>query len=185
MDWSYLAAGLLGVAFGIALNKGGLTRYRNIVGVFRFTNLTVIKFMMSAMLTAMIGLYGLKSLGVLNFPNVPATFIVGNLVGGLIFGAGMALTGYCPGTVAAGAGEGQVDYLVAGFSGMLVGAGIFGFAYPAVYPPLAKIAALGNVTLPDLWGLNPLLVVFAFALLTLLLFYGLERGLKRRDRLEE
>lgn len=67
----------------------------------------------------------------------------------------------------------------------MVGAAIFGFAYPAVYPPLAKIANLGSVTLPTLWGLNPLLLVAAFALLTLFLFYALERGLKRRDRLEE
>ncbi len=94
MTTSFLLAGLLGIAFGFALNKGGLTRYSNIVGVFRFTNLTVIKFMLTAMLTAMVGLYGLKGLGVLDFPNVPGTFIAGNLIGGLIFGAGMALTGY-------------------------------------------------------------------------------------------
>ena len=91
---SYLIALLLGVSFGVALNKGGLTRYGNIVGVFRFTNLTVIKFMLTAVVTAMIGLYALQGLGVVQFPNVPPTYIVGNVIGGLVFGIGMAFTGY-------------------------------------------------------------------------------------------
>jgi hypothetical protein len=90
----YIIPILIGTAFGFALSKGGLTRYGNIVGVFRFTNLTVIKFMLTGMLTAMIGLYALKGFDVVEFPNIPATYILGNLVGGLIFGAGMALTGY-------------------------------------------------------------------------------------------
>ena len=85
---------LIGIMFGFALSKGGLTRYGNIAGVFRFTNLTVIKFMMTGMLTAMIGVYVLKGFGVVEFPNIPATYILGNIVGGLIFGAGMSLTGY-------------------------------------------------------------------------------------------
>ena len=94
MTGSYVIAILLGIMFGFALTKGGLTRYSNIVGVFRFTNLTVIKFMMTAMVTAMIGLYALQSLGVVKFPNIPATYIAGNVIGGLVFGIGMALTGY-------------------------------------------------------------------------------------------
>lgn len=88
-----LALGL-GILFGFALNKGGLTQYRKIIGVFRFTDLTVIKFMLTAVVTAGIGLFTLKSLGLVTFPTVPATYVVGNLVGGLIFGIGMALTGY-------------------------------------------------------------------------------------------
>lgn len=85
---------LVGLFFGFALVKGGLTRYSNIVGVFRFTNLTVIKFMMTAMAVAMLGLYGLKELGLIAFPTIPATYLVGNVIGGLIFGIGMSLTGY-------------------------------------------------------------------------------------------
>jgi uncharacterized protein len=91
---SYLIALTVGLLFGLALNKGGLTKYANITGVFRFTNLTVIKFMLTALMTAMIGLYGLKGLGIIQFPNVPATYIAGNLIGGLIFGIGMSFTGY-------------------------------------------------------------------------------------------
>ena len=85
---------IFGLFFGLALNKAGLTKYHKIVNVFRFTDLAVLKFMMTALVVAMSGLYALRGLGLLTFPNVPATYILGNIVGGLIFGVGMALTGY-------------------------------------------------------------------------------------------
>lgn len=85
---------VLGVFFGFALNKAGLTKYNKIVNVFRFTDMAVLQFMMTALVVAMIGLYGLRALGVLQFPNIPGTYLVGNVVGGLVFGIGMALTGY-------------------------------------------------------------------------------------------
>ena len=90
---SYLIALILGVFFGFSLNKAGLTRYNKIVNQFRFTDMTVLKFMMSAMVVSMIGVYTLRSLGLIQFPNVPATYVVGNLVGGLIFGIGMSAIG--------------------------------------------------------------------------------------------
>jgi hypothetical protein len=91
---NYILALVLGVAFGFSLNKAGLTRYDKIVNVFRLTDLAVLKFMMSGLVVAMIGLYGLKALGWITFPPVPATYVVGNVFGGLIFGIGMAATGY-------------------------------------------------------------------------------------------
>ena len=90
----FILAVLVGIVFGFSLNKAGLTKYHKIVNVFRFTDMAVLKFMMSGLVVSMIGLYGLKSLGWITFPTVPATYIAGNLIGGLIFGAGMAVTGY-------------------------------------------------------------------------------------------
>ena len=91
---NYAIALVLGGFFGFSLNKAGLTKYNKVVNQFRFTDMAVLKFMMTAMVVAMIGLYGLRGLGLVTFPTVPATYIVGNLVGGLLFGVGMALTGY-------------------------------------------------------------------------------------------
>jgi hypothetical protein len=85
---------VLGAGFGLTLNKAGLTKYRKIVGVFRFTDMAVLKFMMTALVVAMTGLYVLRGLDVLTFPNIPGTYLVGNIGGGLLFGVGMALTGY-------------------------------------------------------------------------------------------
>src|SRR5512142_2572994 len=94
---------VFGVMFGFALNKAGLTRYSKIVNQFRFKDMTVLKFMMTALVVTMLGLYPLRALGWITFPSVPETYVVGNIVGGLIFGVGMALAGFCPGTAVAGA----------------------------------------------------------------------------------
>ena len=91
---NYATALVLGGMFGFALNKVGLTKYHKVVNQFRFTDMTVLKFMMTALVVAMIGLYGLRGLGLITFPALPATYVVGNLAGGLLFGVGMALTGY-------------------------------------------------------------------------------------------
>ena len=91
---NYIIALFLGVGFGFSLNKAGLTKYYKIVNVFRFTDMAVLKFMMTALAVSMTGLYIFRGLGWIAFPSVPPTYIVGNLIGGLIFGVGMALTGF-------------------------------------------------------------------------------------------
>lgn len=178
---TYLLALFLGVFFGFSLNKAGLTKYHKIVNVFRLTDLAVLKFMMTALVVSMIGLYVLRGLGLVTFPAVPATYVVGNLVGGLIFGVGMALAGFCPGTCAAGAGEGKLDYLIPGVLGFVVGAVLYGLTYSQVFPQISAIANLGGVVIPDLWNLNPYLTVLTFALMALLLFYLIDRmGMHRK-----
>ena len=91
---NYFVALVLGGFFGFSLNKAGLTKYNKIVNVFRFTDMAVLQFMMTALVVAMSGLFALRGLGLVTFQSVPATYIVGNVIGGLIFGIGMALTGY-------------------------------------------------------------------------------------------
>ncbi|GAB1471671.1 hypothetical protein MASR2M66_25490 [Chloroflexota bacterium] len=91
---NFALALIFGAFFGFSLNKAGLTKYNKIVNVFRFTDMAVLKFMMTALVVAMTGLYALRGLGLVTFPNIPATYVFGNIVGGLIFGVGMALTGY-------------------------------------------------------------------------------------------
>lgn len=180
---TYLIALVLGTFFGFALNKAGLTKYHKIVNVFRFTDMAVLQFMMTALVVAMTGLYILRGLGLVAFPAVPATYIVGNLVGGLLFGVGMALSGYCPGTCAAGAGEGKVDYIVPGLLGFLVGAVIYGLTYQQVFPSISAIANYGNVVIPDLWNINPYLTVLLFGLMSLFLFYMIDRaGWQRAEK---
>jgi len=91
---NFITALVLGVFFGFSLNKAGLTKYNKIVNVFRFTDMAVLQFMMTALVVAMSGLFALRGFGLVTFPSVPATYIVGNVIGGLIFGVGMALTGF-------------------------------------------------------------------------------------------
>ncbi|MBK9208613.1 MAG: YeeE/YedE family protein [Anaerolineales bacterium] len=91
---NFITALVLGVFFGFSLNKAGLTKYNKIVNVFSFTDMAVLQFMMTALVVAMSGLFALRGLGLVTFPAVPATYVVGNIIGGLIFGIGMALTGF-------------------------------------------------------------------------------------------
>ncbi len=167
---------VLGVFFGFALNKAGLTKYNKIVNVFRFTDMAVLQFMMTALVVSMSGLYILRALNLVTFPNVPGTYIVGNIVGGLIFGVGMALSGYCPGTCAAGAGEGKMDYIVPGLLGFLTGAVIYGLTYDQVFPAISAIANYGNIVIPDAWNVDPFLFITLFTLISFLLFYLIDRA---------
>ena len=67
--------------------------------------------------------------------------------------------------------------------GFLTGAVLFGLTYDKVFPQISKLANLGSVVMPDLWNLNPYLTVLAFALMSLLLFYLIDRaGLQRKDK---
>ncbi len=91
---NYIIALFLGALFGFSLNKAGLTKYHRIANQFRFKDMMVMKYIMTALVVAMIGLYALRGLGLVTFPGVPATYLVGNIAGGLIFGIGMSLVGY-------------------------------------------------------------------------------------------
>ncbi len=85
---------VLGFGFGWSLQKAGLSKYHKIVNVFRFTDLAVLKFMLTALAVAMVGVFGLNTAALIQLPSVPATYVVGNLAGGLIFGVGMAGAGF-------------------------------------------------------------------------------------------
>jgi hypothetical protein len=70
--------------------------------------------------------------------------------------------------------------------GFLTGAAIFGLTYQKVFPQISKIANLGNVVIPDLWNINPYLIVLAISLIALFLFYLIDRvGLQRKEKEQE
>jgi hypothetical protein len=71
-----------------------MTQYSTIVNVFRFTDLSVLKFMLTAIVVGGGGIYLLKDLGLVTLTGTTPTYIVGNLVGGIIFGIGMAWAGF-------------------------------------------------------------------------------------------
>ena len=70
-----------------------------------------------------------------------------------------------------------------GLLGFLTGAMIYGLTYQQVFPQISRIANLGTVTMPELWNLSPFLTVLAFSLLSLILFYLIDRmGLQRKEK---
>jgi len=169
-----IQAASVGFAFGWLLQKAGLSRYERIAGVYRFTDLAVVKFLLSALVVGAFSLRVLVDLGLASSLPVPPTYFAGNVVGGVLFGAGMALSGFCPGTIAAGAGEGRLDYLIPGMLGLTTGALTFGFLYPRVFSLVGRNVH-ADLTFPVWVGASPWLVVLLLAEVVLLLFYVMER----------
>jgi hypothetical protein len=153
---------LLGFLFGWSLHKAGLTHYARIVNVYRFRDMTVLRFMLTALVVGGFAIQAGIELGFAPSAPIPPTSMLANVVGGVVFGVGMATAGYCPGTIVAEAGEGRLDAWVAGLSGLLVGAIVFGLLQPAIMPTLARVGSLGRVTFADLAGASPWLVLLVF-----------------------
>jgi len=165
---------VLGFLFGWALHKAGLTHYARIVNVYRFRDMTVMRFMLTALVVGAIAIQVGLDAGFAASAPVPPTSVLANLVGGVVFGVGMATAGYCPGTVVAEAGEGRLDAWIAGLSGLLVGAMVFGLLQPVIMPTLSRVGAYGRITFAGLTGASPWLVllVFAQAMALVLLLIG-------------
>lgn len=177
----------LGFLFGWSLQKAGLTHYARIVNVYRFRDMTVIRFLLTALVVGAVGIQAGIDLGLAASAPTPPTSMLSNVVGGVIFGVGMATAGYCPGTIVAEAGEGRLDAWVAGFSGLIVGALVFGLLQPLIMPSLARVGALGRVTLASLTGASPWLVLLVFGqvvALVLILIARLGREVRNPARAE-
>lgn len=170
---SKMAFGLLiGFVFGFLLQKGQVGKFRTIVGQFQLRDFTVLKTMLTAVLVGGIGVYILKGAGLTSL-HVKPLQIGAVVVGGLIFGVGMAALGYCPGTavVAAGQGSGRAWW---GILGMLAGAAVYAETVPGL-KGLLDWNNLGPVTLPDITGM-PAYLWFALLVAVLLpLFRWLDR----------
>jgi hypothetical protein len=176
---------LFGFGFGWLLQRAGLTRYEKIANAFRFTDQTVLKFMLSALASGMIFVRIFTDLNWMDPALINPTYVVGNLVGGLIFGVGMAAAGLCPGTTVAGVGRGNLDYLIPGFLGFITGGVIFGVTYPSFFPQISAELKLGNITIPAALEVKPwLFTVFAVLLLALLLYLVEKLDLRRTDKIK-
>jgi hypothetical protein len=164
-----LALGLLmGIVFGFLLQKGGVTQYDIIIGQLLLKDFTVVKIMLSAVFVGMIGVHLLGVIGLAKF-HPKAGSIGASVIGGLIFGVGFGILGYCPGTVAAAAGTGALDALLGGVVGILLGAWLFALAYPKLQGTILSKMDFGELTLPQLFKVNQWIVVVPVAILIILL----------------
>jgi len=173
-SWSPLTWGLiLGIVFGFLLQRGGVTNYDVILGQLLLTDFTVVKIMLTAVLVGMIGIYAMKNLGWVSLSVKSGSWGM-NGVGGLIFGLGFALLGYCPGTIAGAIGNGYLDALVGGLAGIWIGSGLFAAVYPRLRTGILAKGDYGDVTLPKLFKVNDWIVVIPVAVLILTLLLWME-----------
>ena len=144
-----LVLGLLfGVVFGFLLQKGGVAKYEVLMGQFFLTDFTVIKVMLTAITVGMLGIFSLRALGLVEL-HVKPTRYAANIAGGLLFGVGLGLLGYCPGTGVAALGQGNYDAIV-GILGLMAGSYFYAETSGYLGSTIQNIGNRGGIMLPDL-----------------------------------
>jgi uncharacterized membrane protein YedE/YeeE len=146
----WLALGF-GFVFGLLLHRGRVTDYNVIVNQFRFKDFTVLKVMFTAIIVGGIGVLVLHHLGYAQYEIKPAQML-GVKLGAAIFGVGMVLYGYCPGTGVAAIATGSIHALV-GALGMLAGGILYALSFRWVQTHILSVGDLGKVRLPEITGI--------------------------------
>ena len=168
---------LFGLAFGFLLQKGGVGKFNVLIGQLLLQDFTVAKVMLTAILVGMIGVLTLHHFGKVSLHLKP-TRIGANVIGGLLFGAGFALLGYCPGTAAVALGQGSWDALF-GMAGLVAGSWIFAELSGWSKRTVEKWGDFGKVLLPDLLRVPRGVFVVMFAVLLTVGLFALERAFPR------
>ncbi len=172
---SLVIAFVIGIGFGFALERAGFGGARKLAAQFYLTDMTVFKVMFTAIVTAMVGLFFLAAFGAVDLSLVylTPTYLVPQIVGGLILGVGFVIGGYCPGTSCVAAATGRYDGLVY-LAGVLAGSFVFAEAFPLV-GDFYYATDMGSITLPRQFHLSYGLLVLAVVLMAVGGFAGATR----------
>ncbi|MCX6081214.1 MAG: YeeE/YedE thiosulfate transporter family protein [Chloroflexi bacterium] len=187
--WTYLVFGLVGFAFGYTLEMSGFGDSRKLAAQFYFTELTVIKVMFTAIVVAMILIFGAVGLGILDFSQVwvNTTYLSSGILGGLIMGVGFIIGGFCPTTSLASASTGKIDGMFF-VGGGFVGAFLFGETEKYFTYWYNNSGYFGRLTLMDVFKLPTGVIVLLVVLMALFMFWGseqLERIFGKKDLTKE
>ena len=137
-----------GFIFGLLLHRGGVTSYNVIVNQFRFKDFTVLKIMFTAIVIGGIGVALLNGGGMAKW-HVKEADMLGIVIGSALFGFGMVVYGYCPGTGIAAVATGSVHALV-GLFGMLAGGIAYAYSFPWINAHILTVGKLGKARLPEI-----------------------------------
>jgi hypothetical protein len=149
-----------------------------LLGVLLLEDFTVIKVMLSAIIVGMLGVLTLNGLGLVQL-HIKPTRYAANIIGGLLFGVGFALIGYCPGTGTAALGQGNFD-AIAGILGLLAGSFLYAEASGILTRTVETWGDRGNLTFPQILGVSTATVVLVVAPMLLLVLVALDRFVSAR-----
>lgn len=162
-----------GIIFGYLIQKGGVANYDVLMGALFLTDFTVMKIILSAILTGMIGIFSMHRLGLVEL-HIKPTRYAANIIGGLVFGIGFGLLGYCPGTGAAAVGQGNYDAF-AGVLGLLAGSYLYAEMSGYINTTIMKWGYRGKIIFPDVMGVSRQAFIVSFAIFLTISLYLLER----------
>jgi 3-mercaptopyruvate sulfurtransferase SseA len=130
---AFLAALVIGLFFGFALEQAGFGSSKRLAGIFYFRDMAVLKVMFSALVTSTIGLSYLLGFGWIQPEQLyfMPTVFGAQILGGLLFGLGFVMSGWCPGTAAVGVASGKMDALIF-LGGSLLGTILFNELFPVL-----------------------------------------------------
>ncbi len=164
---------MFGVIFGFLLQKAGVAKYHILLGVLLLEDFTVVKVMLTAIIVGSIGVYGLHALGLVKV-HIKPTRYAANIIGGLLFGVGFALLGYCPGTGAAALGQGNWD-AIAGVIGLIAGSYLFAEMSGWLGRTVLKWGDRGKLTLPELFRIDRKLFLIVLIPLLIVVLVAIDR----------
>ncbi len=170
---SLLSGALIGLIFGALLQLSGVAKFDTIVGQLTLRDFTVLKVIMSAIIVGSIGVYTLLEMGAIDALLLKALPSTGIIVGGIIFGIGMAILGYCPGTCVASAGQGSIDAMY-GIAGMVFGSMVYAYSYEWISKAINAIDLTSHVTLDALLNVPATYIVASVAIGGIAFFAFLE-----------
>ena len=177
-EFSLVVAFLIGIAFGFFLERAGFGSARKLTAQFYLTDMAVFKVMFTAILVAMVGLYALNGLGLVDMSMmwINPTFMWAQVIGGFLLGVGFILSGLCPGTSVVSAASGRLDAVVA-FVGIFIGTAMFAIAVDAVpgMEALYNGGSMGVSVLPELLAVPAPLFVLGVVIMAGAAFIGAEK----------
>ncbi|MBN1605414.1 MAG: YeeE/YedE family protein [Polyangiaceae bacterium] len=175
----------LGIGFGFMLERAGFGNSKKLTNQFYLNDMSVLKVMFTAIVTAMVLILAATTVGLLDFErlSINATYLGSGILGGFLFGIGFLIGGYCPGTALVAAATLKLDGLLFAL-GVAAGILLFGYTVPWVEPFWNAAGSYGRLTLFDWLGLSMPATVLALVTMALVFFAAgewVERWMQRRN----
>jgi uncharacterized protein len=165
---------VFGAAFGFLLHRGRVADYDTIVNQFRLKDFTVVKIMLTAIIVGGVGVLAMKEAGLVQW-HIKNADLLAVALGAGIFGVGMVLYGYCPGTALSAIGGGSVHAFVGAF-GMILGAVLYAASFDWVKAWIIPVGQMGKLRLPDVLGVNAWTIFAGLTVVALVVFAAIERA---------
>ena len=184
-EWNPMLAFLIGLGFGYALEQGGFSSSRKLIGIFYGYDMIVVRVFLTAVLTSSMGILYFNYMGWIDFSLVyiNPTFLWSAIIGGALVGLGIIIAGFCPGTSFTAAAIGKIDAM-AFIGGIGLGVLFYGETYEFLFEKLHNAAPLGKIQIFDTLGMSPGLFMFLFVVFAIVLFWftiSIKRKFSNKD----